>query len=151
MASLQESIAAHPFLKKLDPKYLPWLTERAKETSFSAGDTIAKEGEAAQHFYLITAGKVEIEGLIPEHGQVSLQTLTAGDALGWSWLFPPFKWHFTAKALEETRAVVWDTAQLLARAEVDPKFGFEMASRMTGVLLRRLQATRNQLLGYYEN
>ena len=30
----------------------------------------------------------------------AVQTIGPGDALGWSWLFAPHRWHFTARAVE---------------------------------------------------
>ena len=29
-----------------------------------------------------------------------IETLEAGEVVGWSWLFPPYRWHFDARALD---------------------------------------------------
>ena len=32
--------------------------------------------------------------------RVTIETLEAGEVVGWSWLFPPYRWHFDARALD---------------------------------------------------
>ena len=80
------------------------------------------------------------------HGTVVLQVLGAGEALGWSWLFPPFTWHFQARALEPTRATVLDGAHLLVLCNEDHEFGYTLMQRVTQVVIARLQAARRKLL-----
>jgi len=149
MDSIQNLIAQHPFLESLEPSHLPLLAAGATRIQFGPGQVIAREGEEAAHFYLILKGRIALEAYIPAQGQVEFQTIGGGDALGWSWLFPPFRWHFSARALEATDAVQMETARLRATAEANPQFGYEIARRMTGVLLQRLQATHTQLLDFY--
>jgi hypothetical protein len=77
---------------------------------------------------------------------VLVQILGPGDVLGWSWLFPPFTWHFRALALEPTNAIVLDGAHLLVTAERNRDFGYELMKRVAQVVIHRLQATRKQLV-----
>ncbi len=149
MDSLPTILAKHPFLHEFDPRHLPLLAEGASLVRFDPGQVISHEGQEAKDFYLILDGKIALEALIPSQGQVQFQTIGAGDALGWSWLFPPFQWHFSSRALEASQAVRWDTAELRAKAEAHPQFGYELARRMTSVLLQRLQATHAQLVDFY--
>jgi hypothetical protein len=85
---------------------------------------------------------------IPGKGVMTIQTLEAGEALGWSWLFPPFVWHFGARAIQPTDLVVFDARFLRQKASEDHEFGYELAMRVGNVMLQRLQATRLQLLDY---
>ena len=39
-------------------------------------------------------------------------TLHDEDVLGWSWLFPPYRWHLDARALAPVRALGFDGACL---------------------------------------
>jgi CRP-like cAMP-binding protein len=80
-----------------------------------------------------------------------VQELGDGDVLGWSWLFPPYVWHFQARALEPTEAVMIDGGHLLTAAERDPKFGYNLMKRVSRVVIQRLQATRKQLLAQQLN
>jgi CRP-like cAMP-binding protein len=149
MEDLQAIIAQHPFFRGLDPRHLPLLVEGARRVRFAPGHVIAREGEEAHEFFVVLRGKVELEAYIAPQGQVGFQTIGEGEALGWSWLFPPFQWHFSARAVEETEAVAWDTARLRAQADVNPHFGYELACRMTQVLHQRLHATHMHLIDYY--
>ena len=72
-----------------------------------------------------------------------------GDVLGWSWLISPFRWHFNALAVAEVRAVTLDGECLRKKCEQDHDFGYEMLSRFSHVMERRLEATRMQLLDLY--
>jgi hypothetical protein len=85
---------------------------------------------------------------IPGKGVIIIQTLSAGEVLGWSWLFPPYVWHFGAITLEPTDLIVFDAEFLRRKAGEDHEFGYELAMRVGAVMLERLQATRLQLLDY---
>lgn len=149
MQDLQAMIAQHPFFRGLKPEHLALLVEGARPVSFQPGETIAREGEEARQFYIVLRGKVELEAYIAPQGKVGFQTIGAGEALGWSWLFPPFQWHFSARANEATDTVAWDTATLRAKADANPDLGYDLACRMTQVLHQRLHATHTQLVDFY--
>ncbi len=78
-----------------------------------------------------------------------IETLGPGDVVGWSWLFPPYRWQFDAVALERVAAVALDGACLRAKCDDDTRLGFELTRRFAGVLIDRLQATRLRLLDLY--
>src|SRR5688572_2370429 len=117
MKTLNETIVKHPFFYGMKPEHLPCLTEGAKTVEFKAGDVLFREGEPANQFYLIESGKIALEAHQPANGTMLVQTLGAGDVLGWSWLFPPFAWHFQAQAIESANVIILSGAHLLATAE----------------------------------
>jgi CRP/FNR family transcriptional regulator, cyclic AMP receptor protein len=138
-------LAEHPFFCTMKREHLDLIASCATEAQFKPGDIIFKEKEPANRFYLIEFGKVALETHVPSGGGSLVQTLGGGDALGWSWLFPPFVWHFQARVLEPTQAIVLDGGHLLAASERDKEFGYELLRRVSQVVIRRLQATRAQL------
>ena len=146
MKNLNEAITQHAFFHGKKPEHLAVLAAGAKAVQFKAGDVPFREGEPANQFYLIESGKVALEAHEPADGTALVQTLGAGDVLGWSWLFPPFMWHFQARAIEPTSAIVLSGAHLLVTAERNRDFGYELMKRVAQVVIRRLQATRKQLL-----
>src|SRR5262245_15354457 len=128
--SLKTRIVSHPFFQGMTPEYLDILAEQATEMKFEEGDTLFREGEPAAKFYLVETGRVLIEAHEAGDGSALIQTVIPGEVLGWSWLFPPFVWHFQARALEPVNAIVLDGARLLIIAENNHGFGFELLRRV---------------------
>jgi CRP-like cAMP-binding protein len=108
-----------------------------------------REGDAADVFYLIRDGVVALETYAPARGAITIETLEQGEVVGWSWLFPPYRWHFDARALTPIRATVFDGACLRNKCDADPGLGYQLMSRFAQVLIDRLQWTRLRLLDVY--
>ena len=140
-----------PLLSGMSSAQLALVEASAKEVSFTAGERVFAEGQPANGCWLVLCGCVAVDATIPGRGQVVVQTLSAGDVLGWSWLTPPYRWHFGARAIEPTTAILLATGQLQTLAEQDPSFGYALATRLLVVVLDRLQATRARLLDLYRS
>ena len=147
--SIGDQLAEHPFLRHLDSKYLPVLAASAETAQFAPGSYLLRERRPANIFYLIQEGKVALEVNGAERGQIVIETIGAGECLGWSWLFPPYSWHFSARAMETVDTIALDGRELRAQCEADHSLGYEMMKRVAGVLVERLQATRFGLLDVY--
>jgi CRP-like cAMP-binding protein len=146
MKTLATNIAEHPFLKRMSEESLEIISGCLTERTFESGQIICQEGEPANLFYLVQSGKVALEWREPNSELAHVQTIGAGSVLGWSWLFPPFVWHFKARTLETTKVVVLDGAHLLVMSHRDPRFGYELMKRVAQVLIERLQAAQKKLL-----
>ena len=149
MRTLEGVLAKHPFFAGLDPDYLKLAVGCASNMRFNADELIFREGEEADHFYLIREGKVSLEVFLPGRGRLIIQTLRGGDILGWSWLIPPYRWMFDARAADVTRAIVLDGKCLREKCEADHELGYELLKRVTPVLGQGLDATRVQLVDIY--
>ena len=146
METLKPIISAHPFLRSLPPAYLEILMGCAEERQFRPGEIVFREGEVADRLFLIGRGKIGLESHVSARGYLSVQELGAGDVLGWSWLFPPYLWHFQARAVESTEMIGFNGAHLLLACERNHEFGYDLMKRLAQVLIRRLQATQKQLV-----
>jgi CRP/FNR family transcriptional regulator, cyclic AMP receptor protein len=146
MPALRPAIAGHPFFRHLNESQLDILADCAMQIKFRSGDVIFQQGDVANRFYLIERGSVALQADQPGHGTIPIQTLGAGDILGWSWLFPPHIWRFSARAVEPTEAIFFYGTWLRARCEQDPGLGDELMRRMARVVVERLQATQMQLV-----
>ena len=144
--SLEKDIAAHPFLIGLNEHQIRLLADCAIRTHFERDQIIFREGESANRFYLIESGQVALESTGDGEKPVTIDTIGAGDLLGWSWLFPPYVWQFQARAVEPTAAIFFYGTVLREYCEKDPALGFELLKRMSEVMTRRLQAARGRLL-----
>lgn len=149
MESLEGLLAEHPFFRGLEPRYLQLAVGCAANVRFGAGEFIFREGEEADQFYLVRHGRVSLEVFAPDRGPLVVQTLEAGDILGWSWLIPPYQWRFDARALELTRVVALDGKCLRDKCESDHDLGYELLKRFAYIVGQRLDATRLQLLDVY--
>jgi CRP/FNR family transcriptional regulator, cyclic AMP receptor protein len=142
---LERRVAAHPFLIGMGPREINLLIDCALLTRFEAGQTIFRTGETANRFYLIERGKVALEAESVGESPVLIDTVQAGDLLGWSWLFPPYRWHFDTRAIEPTTAIFFYGTVLREYCERDTVLGYELFKRMSEVMIRRLQAARTAL------
>ena len=148
--NLREMLISHSFLSGIGDRQLDSLASMARVTSFAAGTMIGREGEPAEAFYLVQSGRVALELHTPERGAVRIQTVGAGEPVGWSWLVPPHRWQFDARAVESVHTIAIDGATLRERCEQDHELGYQLLKRLVTVVASRLAATRLQLLDIYK-
>ena len=149
METLEPILAQHPFLKGMERRHLELLVGYASSVRFDAGKFLFREGEEANRFYFIRHGRVAIEVFSPQRGSIAIESLTEGDVLGWSWLIPPYRYRFSAKAVENTRLLALDGKCLREKCEKNSDLGYQLLKRLVHVLTDRLEATRLQLLDIY--
>lgn len=140
---------AHPFFAGLDADALALIEGCAANVVVAAGDYVYREGEPADHFYLIRFGRVALEVFVPDRPPIVVETLKAGDLLGWSWLVPPYRNGFDARAVELARLLRLDAACLRAKMDRDPALGYALHKRFAPVVAARLAAARRQLIDLY--
>lgn len=149
MDDLRRVLATQPILADLPPEDLALLTGCASNTRLEAGTYAFREGSPSDTFYLLRSGLVAIEAHDPARGARRIQTLHAGELLGWSWLIPPYRHPFDARVVETARAVALDGACLRGKCDDDPGLGFRLMQRIAAVAVERLEATLLQLLDVY--
>jgi CRP/FNR family cyclic AMP-dependent transcriptional regulator len=149
MNSIEPILAAHPFFKEFERRHFDIILGCSENVQFEAGQFIFREGQDADSFYLLYYGKISLEVFVPQRGTIPIQTLKAGEVLGWSWMIPPYHWHFDARAVELTRAVALNGVCLRKRCDEDHDLGYRFLTRIAHIMEHRLQATRIQLLDLY--
>jgi CRP-like cAMP-binding protein len=147
--TLEPIIREHPFFQGLEDRYIQLITGCASNVRFEGNQVVFREGEEANQFYLLREGLISLEISAPPRGFVTVETIREGEVLGWSWLFPPYRWRFSARTLQPTRAVAFDGKCLRAKCDQDHDLGYELFNRFSQVVTERLQATRMQLLDLY--
>ena len=116
---------------------------------FSVGQLLARTGDPANQFFAIRQGRASIELHSAERGPLILQTVEAGEIVGWSWLFPPYRWTFDVRAIEELSAISFDGECLRGKCDLDPAMGYDFMKRFARVFMGRLESARLQLLDLY--
>jgi len=149
--NLERIIRAHPFFAGLDDGFCALVCGCAKNVRFAADDYLLREGAEASEFFLVRAGRVALEIAAPGHGTLRITTLGEGEIVGVSWLIPPYRWSYDARALESVRAISIDARCLRDKCEEDHHLGYEMMKRVVPIVANRLQAARMQLLDLYSD
>jgi CRP/FNR family transcriptional regulator, cyclic AMP receptor protein len=140
------ALAAHPFLHGMSRDQLAALAAAASDVTFPARHRLFEDGGTATRFWLIQSGHVSLDLHVPGEGPVVIETIGMGELLGWSWLFPPFKWAFGAVAATRVEAFEFDAPAVRACCASDSALGYEINQRVASVLAKRLQATRIRLI-----
>lgn len=147
-----EALAAQPFFEEIDSCYLKQIADAVSYETVDQGDYLFRVGDKADRFYLIESGKINIltEKLenqdFDQPAPVAIQTLGAGEVVGWSWFLEPYEWRFDAKVVEgPAKLITVEAKHLRAQCEEDPTLGYEILKRLLGAVSERLTATRMQL------
>ena len=140
------ALAAHPFLHGMSADQLGLLADAARDVSFPARHRLFEDGGYATRFWLIQSGHVSLDLHVPGEGPVVIETIGMGELLGWSWLFPPYRWAFGAVAVTAVEAFEFNAPAVRELCACDPGLGYELSQRITRVLAKRLQATRIRMI-----
>ena len=110
-----------PFFSGLQDDKIATIAGCASTVRFPVKEKIYVEGDRADRFLIIQEGHVAIDMETVHRGVLTVHTVGPDEVLGWSWLFPPYRWHYNARAVEETRAIALDADCL--RAKTDHQLG----------------------------
>jgi CRP-like cAMP-binding protein len=138
-----ETVQAYRLLSELDPEQLRKLLPLAQKKQFAAGQIIFHSGDKSLFLHLIVSGDVVLEedrGDRPVH----VQTLHAGDAMGWSALTAEARRHFQARALSRVSTVAFSGEQLRASCEHDPAMGYALMKRLLELVIERLDSVTHR-------
>jgi CRP/FNR family cyclic AMP-dependent transcriptional regulator len=149
MQTIDELLTDAPMFEGMATERVELIAGCASNKVFEAGDYLLREGEQADAFYVIRRGDVAIETYVPQRGALTLETLHDGEVLGWSWLFPPYRVVFDARAIGVVHTVAFDGRCLRGKCEEDHDLGYDLLIRFAEVIVERLGAARMQLLDVY--
>lgn len=149
MRTLAELLDEVPALRALTPDHRAAIAGCARNRIFAPGDALLREGGPADEFFVLRAGSVAVETEVPGRGAVPLETLRPGELLGWSWLLPPYRSAFDARAIVTTRVLAIDGVCLRGKCEADPALGYDLLKVLAAMFAERLQGTRLRLLDVY--
>jgi CRP/FNR family transcriptional regulator, cyclic AMP receptor protein len=149
MKAMDALIAELPAFARLAPAQLELIAGCATNVRAGAGEHLFREGQQADVFYALRHGSLALELHVPARDAVTIDTLHDGDLVGWSWLFPPYRWEFDGRVREDTALISFDGACLRGKCDADHELGYELMSSFAQVIIARLQATRLRLLDVY--
>jgi CRP-like cAMP-binding protein len=147
--TVADALGTHPIFASLDDESLGTVAACGREVHIPAGVALFREGEPADWCYAMLDGRVELQVHVPSRGVVTVETLGAGDVVGWSWLFPPYEYDFDAVAATAVHAIELDGVRLRHACERDDHLGSALMHRFARVVIALLQATRLRLVDVY--
>jgi CRP/FNR family cyclic AMP-dependent transcriptional regulator len=147
--TIAEYMPQHPFFQGLDDSMITMFAGCAHNVHFRPGEYLFHEGEPADAFFVVRHGRVSLEVRAAAGPALVVDTVHDDDVLGWSWLVPPFRWTFDARATDQTSATAFDGGCLREKAMADPVVGFALLQRVVTVMSERVQSARVRLLDLY--
>src|SRR5579859_21451 len=109
--------------RSLDKTSIDVLFRLGRRCTRYRGEVFCRQGELANHVYLLLDGLVKVGGVTDAGHEVLLDWLQPGEAFGLSALLsPPAENLWTVASVANTEALEWDTALISRFAESCPKF-----------------------------
>lgn len=139
-----ETGGAYRLLSELGPQQLRKLIPIAEDKEYGAGQIIFPAGVTSSFLHLIVSGDVVLEAVTRGEEQ-PVQTLHAGDAMGWSAIMGESLTHFQARALTQVSTVAFPGRELRAICESDTALGYALMKRLVELASERLDAMRLKL------
>lgn len=149
MQTVEQLLAEIPAFAGLPAEHIALIAGCAGTMHAQAGEQLFREGDPADTFYVLRRGSIALETHSPAGPPLVIETLHAGDVVGWSWLVPPYRWSFDGRVVEDLRAIGFDAACLRGKADADQALGYKLLQRFAGLMVERLNATRIRLLDIY--
>jgi CRP-like cAMP-binding protein len=149
MEGLERIVLAHRFFSGFEKELGELVAGCARNLRFGAGEYLFHAGEPANEFYLIRQGTVALEIMPPGRFPILFTTESEGDIVGTSWIVPPYRWNFDARATDLVRAIGIDATCLRAKCEADHHLGYELMKRFLPEITQRLDQARLQILDVY--
>src|SRR6056297_1449182 len=122
------------------------LANNACQREFGSDEVVASQGAKAESFFLIVTGSLLVEVPAISGPRLEITRLGEGEIFGWSWLIPPYEWHFHARAAEPTVVLEFDGKELLRHCETNPAFGYPVLRRFSELMARRLDSAQRKMM-----
>ena len=149
MQTIDDLIGESPVFAGIEPEWRALVAGCGANVVFRPDEWLFREGAPADTFWLIRRGRVALQAHVPGRGDLTFETIEPGDVVGWSWLFPPYKWQYDSRAVDKVHAIAFDGACVRGWGDVDAAFGYELMQCFGKVIVDRLQHTRMRLIEVY--
>ena len=146
---LKELLDAHPIFGGMDKQVRETIAECGEKIEIPEGKYFIREGDLADRFYLLRRGRAALEIHVAQLAPVVIATRGENDVLGWSWMTPPYLWHFDVRAMVGVEAISINAACLKEMWDTEPELGLSFYKNFTPIIASRLEATRMQLIDMY--
>lgn len=157
MVTLQDLDNIQAF-KELTDDQLTAICQFCEKQSYQRGDRLFREGDMAQHLWLILEGKVDLRFELPGNrptmeDDTTISSFEADEhekrMLGWSCFIPPYKMMLSAYCVTRSCTVIKiPKSALLNLFEKDTLMGYKFMSYLIKVVGFRFQQFQDELAKY---
>ncbi|MEX0915923.1 MAG: Crp/Fnr family transcriptional regulator [Wenzhouxiangellaceae bacterium] len=144
--NIKQVLSDAPVFNGMSAEHIERLAAHATEKTVENNVCLFRGGDPVRHFYLLIDGEISIEVPALTGPTLQVQRLKSVRVLGWSWLLPPFKWSFNARAETDSKVLEFDGEAVLKECESDPEFGYEVIKRFSGLMAERLDAAHKKMM-----
>lgn len=140
-----EVLRRHAYFAGGSDETLKELAMAAEELSFEEGQVLFREGEPANHLYILTKGEVDIQYELNTGEHRTVDTLVAGDMLVWSALVRPYRITALGIARRPSHVISIDARKVRELCDRDRELGFSLMNEVAQTTSHRLEGARVQL------
>ena len=130
------------FLSLLSARGQEKLRNMSRSLRFAEGEAIFQEGDSSVYLWVVKRGRVALETDVKPRGRCVIQVAGPGELFSWTTLVHPRVEIASARAIEETEAVLINGQALEAACQKDTELGLELYRAVTMTLSDRLHAMR---------
>ena len=128
----------------LDESQLNILLSHSSVESFPEGKTIFRQGDEANHLYILVEGMVDLSAKTGEKFDfLTSKVEKEGAAFGIPSLIEPFRYNVTATSLKLSKVLVINAGRVKMDMEKDPKMGMEIMKNLASIYFNRLNEMRS--------
>jgi CRP-like cAMP-binding protein len=135
--------------ENLNEDELKAVADLAHEENFEEGEVIFQEGTEARRVYLLLEGRVALRfrlPLKPPSRETTIDTMSKGEAFGWSALVRPHRLTATAICSEPAKCLAFEREDLQRLFEENNQIGYVIMVQLSAVIASRLRDVRLQLI-----
>ena len=130
----------------LEDHMLDRLTSITDVLTFTENETIFKQGDTADRFYMVKRGKVLLEQKMTDKITVSVGSVKPGFAFGWSIMIEEGYYTTNAVCAEPCEIFSMRGNKIRNLCEKDPYMGFLLNQRLLVILKKRYDHRTEQFL-----
>ena len=142
-------LADNPLLSALGEDAINFLAGHVATRRVAQGEAVFRRGEPADTFYMVRSGRISVEIPSVYGPPLQIQSLGAGELVGWSWLISPYRWDFQARAEEDAELLEFDGRIVLEHCEQEPAFGYHIYKQFAGLMSERLSEARQRMMDHW--
>lgn len=133
-------------LSGLETAFIKKMMEIGTKSAFEAGTYLFKQGDAAEHFYILTKGNVRLT--LGEGGQAVHTVNHGGEAFGWSSLTGSDAYTASAMCIEHVSLMMFHRDKLQALLAEEPVNAYKFYKNLSLTLGNRLLRNYDQLASF---